>query len=345
MNPAVSIVIPSYNHEQYIEAAIRSVLQQTLHDLELIIIDDGSSDGSRALLEKFNDPRVQVLFQENHGAHATINRGLKMARGKYLAILNSDDEYMSDRLELAVAALEKDLDVGFVSSWIEVVDGEGGALGTKRGWENMLPWPGTRPDIKLKGLDEFALNLLASNFISTTSNIVMRRELFEEVGEFRNLRFAHDWDFCLRAVAAHNARIIRKPLMKYRVHGTNTIRQDQTGMIFEVYWVLASNLPLFLDRLGQVTSAEGMRDFIDWLTGSLHTFGNDRLFMMLFFLISSGCRRENEDPCVELLDVNNPVRSWCLERIQENSECEHQPEKSESRLMKLVQWLSHDEVR
>lgn len=337
MNPTVSVIIPSYNHAKYIEAAIRSVLQQSLQDIELIIIDDGSKDDSRALLASISDPRMQVWYQENSGAHATINRGLKMARGKYLAILNSDDEYMPERLEAAVAELEHNPDIGFVSSWIELIDGEGGSLGVKCGWENMLPWPVTQPSMALKAINEFNLNLLASNFISTTSNIVMRRELFDEVGEFRNLRFAHDWDFCLRAVASRNALMLPKALMKYRVHGTNTIRQDQTGMIFEVCWVLAANLPALRNRLTQTASPEQARDFVIWLTNSLWTFGNDRIFMMLSLWAPPA-------GLIELLEIDNPVRLGCLEKIRGKSSDAHKIEKIESKLMKLARKIFRKKV-
>ena len=329
MNPVVSVIIPSYNHAQYIEAAIGSVLQQSLRDIELIVIDDGSKDDSRALLATIKDPRMQVLLQENRGAHATINRGLKIARGKYFAILNSDDEYMPERLELAVAELEHKPDAGFVSSWIELIDGEGVSLGVKRGWENMLPWPAAQPSATLKALNVFNLNLLASNFISTTSNIVMRRELFDEVGEFRNLRFAHDWDFCLRAVAKRDASLIPKPLMKYRVHGTNTIRQDQTGMIFEVCWVLAANLPAFRVRLALEGSPEQTREFAIWASNSLWTFGNDRIFIMLSLLTLS-------DGLSELLEIDNPLRLRCLDKIRENTIDAPQIKKEEPKLLKLV---------
>lgn len=92
MKPAISVVIPSYNHARYIERAVYSVLHQTFHKIELIVIDDGSRDDSLSRLARIKDSRLKVFSQENQGAHATINRGLHMAREHYLAILNSDDE-------------------------------------------------------------------------------------------------------------------------------------------------------------------------------------------------------------------------------------------------------------
>ncbi len=102
--PEISVVIPSYNHSSYIDKAVASVLNQTFDDLELIIVDDGSTDNTLEVLEAYSDPRLKIFSQENQGAHAAINRALELAEGKLLAVLNSDDFYHPERLEKAVAA-------------------------------------------------------------------------------------------------------------------------------------------------------------------------------------------------------------------------------------------------
>jgi len=102
----VSVIIPSYNHAMYISQAVNSVLQQTwsevlFRDLELIVIDDGSQDNSLEILERLAilaGSQMRVIGQENQGAHAAINRGLEMAKGSILAILNSDDHFHLRRL-------------------------------------------------------------------------------------------------------------------------------------------------------------------------------------------------------------------------------------------------------
>src|SRR4051812_16613935 len=108
-NPAVSVVMPSYNHEAYVEDAVRSVLTQSLDDLELIVIDDGSSDRSRAILSSLaaEDARLRLICRTNQGAPATINEGIGLARGKWVGIINSDDLYASGRLEHMLKFLEK----------------------------------------------------------------------------------------------------------------------------------------------------------------------------------------------------------------------------------------------
>ena len=95
-DPKISVIIPLYNHEKYINEAVYSVLGQTFSDFELIIINDGSNDGSEEVVKKIKDKRIKYYYQENKGAHNTINRGIEIAKGEYIAILNSDDMYHKD---------------------------------------------------------------------------------------------------------------------------------------------------------------------------------------------------------------------------------------------------------
>jgi glycosyltransferase involved in cell wall biosynthesis len=89
----ISIIIPSHNHRRYVVDAVMSVLSQSYREIELLVIDDGSSDGSPDLIAAIKDSRLVLVRQQNKGAHAAINRGLEMARGDFIAILNSDDLY------------------------------------------------------------------------------------------------------------------------------------------------------------------------------------------------------------------------------------------------------------
>ncbi|MCW5207043.1 glycosyltransferase family 2 protein, partial [Desulfobulbus sp. F5] len=102
-SPLISVIIPAYNHERFIGPAIESVLQQTWKHLELIVIDDGSKDSTGKVAQSYTDPRFSYYHQENQDAYNTINRGLSLAKGEYIAILNSDDIYTTDRLEKLLA--------------------------------------------------------------------------------------------------------------------------------------------------------------------------------------------------------------------------------------------------
>lgn len=241
----VSVIIPSYNHDQYIGLAIESVLRQSYSDIELIVIDDGSSDSSSEIITSFNDSRMRIFFQENMGAHNTINRGLDMAVGDFVTILNSDDVYTLDRIERCVDYLDRAA-ADLVATWIEVVDGNGASKGIKQGWKNMRPrWASTS---ELQGYwdeDSFERNIISTNFVSTTSNILFRRALLDRVGKMRNLRFAHDWDFVLRAAAVARCVLLPEALMQYRIHGKNTITSNEKWMLFESCWVIAANIDQF----------------------------------------------------------------------------------------------------
>ena len=120
--PLVSVVIPVYNHEAYVGRAIESVLTQTYRNVQLIAIDDGSTDGSLKVVRSFDDPRLEVHHQRNRGAHNTLNRGLRLARGKYVSILNSDDIYDRRRLARFVGILERKPAVAACFSHIDVID-------------------------------------------------------------------------------------------------------------------------------------------------------------------------------------------------------------------------------
>jgi glycosyltransferase involved in cell wall biosynthesis len=258
MQPLVSVVIPSYNHAAFVGESVRSVLTQEVDALELIVVDDGSRDDSLALLRAIDDPRMRVIAQENRGAHLALDRGLREARGQYLGILNSDDRYAPGRLRAALAALRADPSLALVGSWVEVIDAEGRVLGVKQGYLNMDPWPSPEPARTFKADESLWTALLMQNYWATTSNYVMPRATYERHGPFRPLRYAHDWDFALRVQREQPALLLADPLLQYRIHGSNTIRDNRAAMIYEVCWILANHLPRYLG--GPVSGLPGASD-------------------------------------------------------------------------------------
>ncbi|WP_431688716.1 glycosyltransferase [Hahella sp. NBU794] len=297
----VSVVIPSYNHAHYIREAVESVLSQSYANLELIVIDDGSSDASLDYLRSVNDPRYTLIEQENAGAHNAINKGLSLAKGDYLAILNSDDIFHKERLSECVARLQQGVDL--VATWIEIIDNKSKVLGVKEGWRNMLPWSIKKPDARLIGADDFKLNLLFSNFVSTTSNVVFSRKVYETVGGMRNLRFAHDWDFLLRVALKFRCELLEKPLLKYRIHSTNTISSNRAWMLFEICWIFAVHLKDFSgELLLQSTDLDRFSHGIDLMANSINFQGNDKVFWMLMQYMAAHQKTENFSPEEVLLD-------------------------------------------
>lgn len=310
----LSVIIPSYNHEKYISKAIDSVLGQTYHNLELIIIDDGSKDNSVSIIKGYKDNRITFVEQENRGAHHAINRGLSIATGEYLAILNSDDIYEDNRFEIMIDEMEKDDDIGFMCSYIQVIDDKGKKLGIKEGWRNMEPWLVPHPELSYKNTTNFKLNLIMTNFTSTTSNFLFTRKLYEKIGGMRNLRFAHDWDFALRAAEVTECVLIEKPLMQYRVHNSNTISTNRKWMLFEIAWMWAANLERFFGSL-IFKDEKDQNDIID-LVESLNLQGNDRIFWIIKVFIDSQKKLGVEKP-EEILLNDSELRERLLKYVVE----------------------------
>ena len=220
--PAVSVVIPAYRHEAFVGEAIESVLGQTFGDFELIVIDDGSPDRTGEIADGYasRDSRIRVYHQANAGSHATINRGLGLARGEWVAILNSDDRFHPRRVERLLEAAGADRD--FVLSDVRLIDEKGEPIADPAHWWNAMVEV-FRERVRAEGA---LLGLLYGNYSVSTSNFFFRRTLWHAVGGLRNYRYVVDWEFALRA-ALHAperfAYLIDEPLLDYRLHGANTI--------------------------------------------------------------------------------------------------------------------------
>lgn len=291
VKPRVSIVIPLYNHEKFIEEAVQSVLGQSYEDFEVIIINDGSTDGSGEVVKGIGDKRIKYFSQDNRGAAETINRGIQLARGEFISVLNSDDIYDTHRLEECAGILDNDASLSAVFSHLEFIDGEGKFIKYLRGSEEN--WADHFPETSFKGERNIVLDLLAGNFLTTTSNLFCRREAFETVGYFSNLRYAHDYEFFLRLCYHQRVQIIEAPLVKYRIHSLNTVKENEPAVSFEVGLVLA-NFFLNYDLQKVIGAADQKYDAMLRFYKSVKTHGADRLIMtlLLFGTIYAGEKNE-----------------------------------------------------
>lgn len=311
--PQVSVVVPSYNHLPYLEAALGSALATEL-PMELVVVDDGSTDGSAAMLTQWatREPRLRLFCQANAGAHAALNRAISLARGLWIAILNSDDVFLPGRLEKLCAALAENPRLSLAGSWLEVIDTEGRRLGIKEGWKSLPP-----PWQRSGGLSEFddpALALLESNYFSTTSNVVFRRDLAGPE-PFRALRYAHDWDFILRLAGLGGLLLIEEPLVQYRVHPSNTIKEGRDEgrglMSFEILWLLAAHARrIWETRSPDLNGAELERRIVS----GLPSFGRPDLLYALLALRGSG---ELSAAYLELLEPRHPLRRHFIAQLNE----------------------------
>lgn len=223
-SPLVSVVIPAYNHERFIGAAIESVLDQTIGDLELLIVDDGSTDGTASVIKSYTDPRLSYTWQENQDAFNTINRGMSMARGNYISILNSDDVYTTNRLErLLEHAVHHQSDC-IITDVIPISDEGDEFVNPDFGWNQ---WHQRNRDFYLEQNDLYA-GFLQGNLMVTTSNLFMTRAAANRVGGFASLRYLHDYDYIFRMMLAHPDSVHylhQDKLVYYRIHHGNTLSE------------------------------------------------------------------------------------------------------------------------
>jgi glycosyltransferase involved in cell wall biosynthesis len=197
----VSVVIPAFDAEATVGAAVSSALWQTYRDFEVVVVDDGSRDSTRDIASSFPEP-VRVVSQENAGVAAARNRGIAEAQGELIAFCDSDDVLLPQHLEALVA----------------VYDGHGGIATSNCYWL----YPGgihvarTRYKGRFPGPERQRGAILEQNFVSTMS--LFPRALLEEIGPFdTELQVAEDWDFWLRAIfGGHRVALQPKPLALYR---------------------------------------------------------------------------------------------------------------------------------
>ncbi|MDP4002728.1 glycosyltransferase [Methylobacterium sp. NEAU K] len=218
-------MIPSYNHAPYIAQAIRSVLEQDRAVDELIIVDDCSTDTSRAVIGRTVDGytgpvRIRCeMLDRNGGAHAAIALGLSRASGDVLSILNSDDAYASDRFRVIRDALPHTGDfIAFTG--VDFLDDTGARLGEDdpvRAWyRDVLAQASACPTV--------GFALLRHNIAVTSGNLVFSRGLYETVGPFAAYRMCHDWDFLIRCMVHVEPVFVPTAHLHYRTHPTNTLK-------------------------------------------------------------------------------------------------------------------------
>lgn len=206
MRRTVSVVIPTYDYGRYISDAIRSVLDQTHSPVEIIVVDDGSSDGTADVVKKFGDA-VKYIFQENAGVCAARNRGVRESAGDLIAFLDADDVWEKTNLEKQLARFGDDEDIGLVHCGMREFDDatgetiqlylDGGEEGVAN---NLLLWEG--PVI-----------------IGPGGAVTVTRTAFDAVGGFdTRMKVGEDWDFCYRVARRFKVGFVPEPLLNYRSH-------------------------------------------------------------------------------------------------------------------------------
>jgi len=245
--PVVSVLVPSHNHAAFAAAAIASVAAKTQPPDELLVIDDGSTDDSPAVIERAlahaAGIRTSLAVRPCRGISQTRNDLAAAARGDVLAFLDSDDRYAPPRLaRLLDRAVDPERFLAFsgVAFLVEGA-GAGGAGGVERGSHAGLPLAYAARLAEAASLPTAGFALLRSNIAITASNIVVGRGLFDRVGGFAtDLAISQDWDFLLRCLPFAEPVFVPEPLVEYRIHATNTSRDARGTACGEIEKVFAA---------------------------------------------------------------------------------------------------------
>lgn len=208
----VSVIIPAYNQGHYLAAAIQSVLEQTYANVEVLVIDDGSTDNTAQVAQQFSDPRVRYIYQQNRGLSGARNTGIRHANGDFLTYLDSDDLFLPRKLELLLAELNARPQLGFVAGQAMPIDEVGQPIGKL--FDQELPANPT--------------HLLLGNPLHVGS-VLLRRSWQERVGFFdETLRSYEDWDMWLRlALAGCPMGYVAQPVSLYRFHRAQMTRDGR----------------------------------------------------------------------------------------------------------------------
>jgi glycosyltransferase involved in cell wall biosynthesis len=224
MRPLVSVVVPTYNHERFVTNCLRSVADQDYRRIELIVIDDASTDATAARCQKFLGTRSakarfeRIVFrrhERNQGAHIVLNEGIEAAQGRYITFLNSDDYYAPSRIDTCVrAAHGAD---PFIFTAVQPVGDAGQEMEADE-----LTRPIQRLLVHRALLPSLSFGFLGRQIAVSTGNMFLGRELLLKAGRFAALRYCHDWDMALRLIRLVEPRYLPDPLYFYRYHAQNT---------------------------------------------------------------------------------------------------------------------------
>ena len=212
-NPKVTVLMPVYNGEKYLKKSIESILDQTFTDFEFLIIDDGSTDESLELIKSYDDTRIKIIVHEqNKGLIKTLNEGIELAAGDYVARMDGDDVSLPERLEKQIAFMDNNQDVAVCGTWTKSMNENGKIVSTMK---------------SLSGI------LLKYNYWKPSPmihpSVMMRKSLIKEFLFSVDAASAEDYDLWLRIVKKHRIFNIKECLLLYRIHGENisTKRRDE----------------------------------------------------------------------------------------------------------------------
>lgn len=205
--PAVSILLPVYNSEKYLQQAIDSLLKQTFTDFELLIINDGSTDNSEKIIYSYSDQRiVYIKNQSNKGLIYTLNRGIELAKGKYIARMDSDDICAAERLQKQFDRIDKDPDTSVIGCHVSFINEHGKKTGD---WKE---------DLETSTYHAIKQKMVWENCIAHPT-VMMRSDIMKKYQYNENQKNTEDYDLWLRLLSdGYRIEKIGEKLLLYRIH-------------------------------------------------------------------------------------------------------------------------------
>ena len=229
----LSVVMPVYNAEKYLSEAIESILQQSFEDFEFLIINDGSTDRSKDIVLQYDDPRIiYVENDSNMGLIATLNRGIKLARGLFLARMDADDISVKDRFAKQIAFLKNNPNYGLCGSTVRIIDGKG-----QRKKRVMLPIT----DTEIRTYSYFSSPLIHPTVMGYTH--LFKSNLYSD-----DYKTAEDYELWVRLFECTCLYNLEDDLLFYRVHDFNVSKTDKDSGLDSSVRLLRRHLKCVLDE-------------------------------------------------------------------------------------------------
>ena len=230
--PFFSIIIPLYNKASYVRKAVESVLEQTYHDWELIVVDDGSTDGSTEIVSKYSNPHIQIVrLEENVGVSNARNKGISLSKAPYLTFLDADDWWEPTFLEEMAGLIERHPDAGIYGTGYCIV---------KNGKKRVAPIgvDNSFTEGEINYCQVYAKTLCMPLW---TGSVCIPRVIFEETGGFKpHLKLGEDFDLWIRIALKHKVVFLNKPLSNYNqdvditYRGTHHLRNPKEHMLWNL---------------------------------------------------------------------------------------------------------------
>ncbi len=271
--PRVSVIIPCYNYGRYLPEAVASVQAQTLTDLEIIIVDDGSTDETPEVIAGLAEPRLRRRRTENRGVSGARNAGLDMARGDFVAFLDADDRWRSDKLARQVAIMDAEPDVALVFTDLRRFSPDGALHERQFDFVPELSLIPTRPAYSNDGLvivgDAFVALAPLPQLPAWIQTDLFRASVTRDLRFDEQLRLAEDFHFILRAYLRGDVAYIAEPMADVRRHDSNSYMShaDMLAPVIESL-ALLGDLPLGSDHRRALMVREGRA----WLALGYHHF-------------------------------------------------------------------------